>query len=116
MNLCNKFLTGFCVSCNLLAIALPARADRVQTNSDTQLLAQASELEGLKKKDISDWGFTYDRRNTLPREENKKKSPSQSQGLRIDSNVNFRFERNEKTWESDGDDKDDALVFDLYRE
>ncbi|MGL5873136.1 MAG: hypothetical protein ACRC2R_12360 [Xenococcaceae cyanobacterium] len=116
MNLCKRFLPGFCVSCSLLAIAIPARADRVQTYLDTQLLSQASELEGLEQKDISDWGFTSDRRNVLPREEDEKKSPSQPQGLRIDSDVNLRFERNEKTWESDGDKKDDALVFDLYRE
>jgi hypothetical protein len=116
MNLCKRILTGFCVSYSLLAIAIPARADRIQTNSDPQLLTQASELEGLKKKDISDWRFNSDRINTLPRQQEEKKSPSQPQGLRIDSDVNLRFERNEKTWESDGDDKDDALVFDLYRE
>jgi hypothetical protein len=117
MNLYKQIFTGFFVTCSLLAIALPSRATVSSLNSfDRQLLAQANELEGLKKKDISDWRFNSNQRTTLPREEKEERSQQQLEGIQIDSNVNLRLERNDKTWESNGDDEDDAVMLDLYRQ
>lgn len=120
MNSFKPIATIFCISFSLIAITTPAFATKIITASSidrhhSPLLAQASLLEGLKRKDISDWRFASSRSTSLSRKDSQE-SNDRFQGIQIDSDVNLRLQKSNKIWDSNGDDEDDALMLDLYQE
>jgi hypothetical protein len=123
MNLYKYVAAGYCGLCGFLFITMSACNAQAQTTKvfsnnelDRQLIAQAVLLEGLDRKDISDWRFPPNKKRSLSRKDNPQELSDRPQSIRIDSDVNLRLQKSRKIWDSNGDDEDDAVVLDLYQE
>jgi hypothetical protein len=119
MNSFKPIATIFFTSFSLIAITTPVFANKLITDPPldrhhSSLLAQANLLEGLKR-DISDWRFVSKRNTSLSRTDSQKPK-DRFQGIQIDPDVNLRFQKSNKTWDSNGDKDDDAVILDLYQQ